>query len=105
MIMKVKIERGKRRDYNKKVKYEAKMAELEYKEAKREAKRRARLQGERVELTDDHVALLLCLFLGVFGVHRFYEGDTKTGLVFLFTGGLFGIGWLIDLFRLALRIA
>ena len=36
------------------------------------------------------VALLLCWFLGVFGVHRFYVGKTGTGIVQLLTlGGLF----------------
>ena len=42
------------------------------------------------------VAFLLCLFLGMFGGHKFYEGKIGMGIVYLFTGGLFGIGWLID---------
>ena len=42
------------------------------------------------------VALLLCWFLGFFGAHKFYEGKTGMGILYLFTGGLFGIGWLID---------
>ncbi len=41
-------------------------------------------------------ALLLCIFLGEFGIHRFYVGKIGTGLLYLFTLGLFGIGWLID---------
>lgn len=41
-------------------------------------------------------ALLLCFFLGYFGVHRFYVGKVGTGLIQLFTLGLFGIWVLID---------
>lgn len=46
------------------------------------------------------VAFLLCFFLGYFGAHYFYVGKGGTGLLYLFTCGLFGIGWLVDLFRI-----
>lgn len=43
------------------------------------------------------LAFILCFFFGVFGVHRFYEGKIGTGILWLFTYGIFGIGWLVDL--------
>ena len=46
-------------------------------------------------------ALLLCIFLGFFGAHHFYVGKTGTGLLFLFTFGLAGLGWIVDIFRIA----
>ncbi len=47
------------------------------------------------------VTLLLCVFLGVIGVHRFYAGKIGTGLLWLFTGGLFGIGFVVDIILIA----
>lgn len=41
-------------------------------------------------------AFLLCFFLGFLGVHRFYVGKVGTGIIFLFTFGVLGIGWLYD---------
>lgn len=49
-------------------------------------------------------AMLLCLFLGEFGIHRFYTGQTASAIVQLFTGGLFGIWWFFDLFTLSLGL-
>ena len=46
-------------------------------------------------------ALLLCIFLGWLGVHRFYVGKSGTGLLWFFTCGMGGIGWLIDIILIA----
>ena len=46
------------------------------------------------------VALLLCLFLGGVGGHRFYVGKVGSGILYLFTAGVFGIGVLVDLIKI-----
>lgn len=46
------------------------------------------------------VALLLCIFLGFFGGHKFYEGKAGMGILYIFTGGLFCIGVVIDFIAL-----
>lgn len=48
-------------------------------------------------------ALLLCIFLGWSGVHRFYVGKAGTGILWLFTGGMFWIGWFIDIILIATK--
>lgn len=46
------------------------------------------------------IAFLLCFFLGVLGIHRFYLGYNGMGILYILTLGLFGIGVLIDLILL-----
>lgn len=43
------------------------------------------------------IAFFLCLFLGILGAHKFYEGKIGMGILYLLTGGLFIIGVIIDL--------
>nr|WP_295948529.1 TM2 domain-containing protein [uncultured Agathobaculum sp.] len=43
------------------------------------------------------VAFFLCLFFGVLGIHKFYEGRVLLGIVYLLTLGLCGVGVVIDL--------
>ena len=61
----------------------------------REASRRFR--AGRVDYT---VAWILLTFLGLFGVHRMYMGKWVTGLIYLLTAGLPGIGYLYDFWTL-----
>jgi len=49
---------------------------------------------------DYDLSWILLTFLGVFGIHRFYMGKVFTGLLYLFTVGLFGIGVLYDFLTL-----
>ena len=51
----------------------------------------------RVREKNKWVAFFLCLFLGLLGVHKFYEGKIGMGILYIFTAGLFAIGWIVDL--------
>jgi len=49
---------------------------------------------------DYTVAWILLVFLGLFGVHRMYMGKWFSGILYLVTAGLFGIGYIYDLWTL-----
>lgn len=48
-----------------------------------------------------NIAVLLCWFGGVLGLHRFYLGRVISGVMFLITGGFFGIGVFSDLISIS----
>ena len=48
------------------------------------------------------IAALLCLFLGYLGIHRFYAGKVGTGILWLLTGGIAGIGVIVDFIMILL---
>jgi TM2 domain-containing membrane protein YozV len=49
-------------------------------------------------------AYLLWFFLGIFGAHKFYLEKTGIGILYLLSGGLLGVGWVIDLFTLGMQV-
>lgn len=49
------------------------------------------------------IALLLCVFLGFLGAHKFYEGKILLGIIYLCSFGLFGIGWFVDCISLLFK--
>jgi restriction system protein len=57
-------------------------------------------QAPTVSRQSKWAAFFLCFFLGYFGAHYFYVGKAGMGILYLFTGGLFGIGWFVDLIRI-----
>ncbi len=47
-----------------------------------------------------YTALICCILGGWFGLHYFYVGRIKKGILYTFTFGLFAIGWIVDIVRL-----
>ncbi|MBR5827455.1 MAG: TIR domain-containing protein [Clostridia bacterium] len=48
------------------------------------------------------LTLLLSIFLGYFGIHRFYAGKILSGIIWFFTGGFFFVGWGFDIVTILL---
>ncbi len=70
-------------------------------------KPRSRYAHETMVYTSDKsrwAALLLCFFFGIFGVHYFYVGRVWMGVLYLFTFGFGGLGWLFDLIRILIGV-
>ncbi|WP_313741505.1 TM2 domain-containing protein [Pseudomonas sp.] len=62
----------------------------------------ARFQPGRI---DYNLAWILLTFLGLFGVHRLYQGKWISAIVYFFTGGLFLLGVLYDFWTLNRQIS
>lgn len=54
---------------------------------------------------DYNIAWLLLTFLGFFGIHRMYYGKWGTGIIYLLTIGLFGVGVIYDFWTLNSQIS
>lgn len=51
------------------------------------------------------LAWILLTFLGLLGIHRMYLGKWISGLIYLLTGGIFGIGYLYDFWTLNQQVS
>jgi len=54
---------------------------------------------------DYNIAWILLTFLGIFGLHRLYQGKWITAIIYFFTGGLFLVGVLYDFWTLNSQIS
>lgn len=59
------------------------------------------IQSEKVSDKNKILALILCFLFGYFGIHHFYVGKKSMGVLYIFTMGLFGFGWFIDIILIA----
>ena len=71
----------------------------DFKAIQKSIRRNARLGGEKRK---KWVAMLLCIFFGWLGIHRFYEGKIATGILWMLSAGCVGIGWFCDIIYTAM---
>ena len=57
--------------------------------------------GNGISHKSKMVALILAIFLGYLGIHRFYVGKVGSGIIWFLTGGLFMCGWIYDIAKIA----
>lgn len=82
--------------------------EIDFEEVKRRVVNTGKPQNRTMDTSvgvwkNKWVSLILCIFFGVFGIHRFYEEKKVTGFIYLFTFGLLGLGWFFDIILLATK--
>lgn len=58
------------------------------------------MNKENMSEKDWVFTLIICMFFGIFGFHRFYVGKKGTGYLYLFTCSFLGIGWILDMIKL-----
>ena len=63
------------------------------------------MAGTEIDKLDWLVKLILTIFLDplVQGINRILRGKVIIGLIWIFTGGIFGIGWLVDIITMILN--
>ena len=63
-----------------------------------------RRKEEGMQKREVWVTYLLWFFFGIIGVHKFYLNKFGMGILYILTGGIFLIGWLIDLFMIPRQV-
>lgn len=48
------------------------------------------------------LAFVICLIFGLLGFHRFYLGKMGSGVIYFFTLGILGLGWIFDIIQIGL---
>lgn len=56
------------------------------------------------EVKNKKTTLILCIFLGFIGAHHFYNNKVGKGMLYLFTYGIFLIGWIYDIIKIINQI-
>lgn len=56
------------------------------------------------EVKNTKITLILCIFFGYMGIHHFYNKKTKKGILYLFTYGIFLVGWINDIIKIINQI-
>lgn len=74
------------------------ITEKEFEKSKQDLLNSLSVENTKVDASNKSkmVTLLLCIFLGSFGGHRFYTGYIGLGIFYFFTFGFLGIGVIID---------
>lgn len=49
---------------------------------------------------DETIVIVLAIFLGYLGIHRFYVGKVGSGIIWFITAGFFAIGWIYDIIKI-----
>lgn len=57
----------------------------------------------KYDVEDKQTTLILCILFGWTGLHHFYNKKNDLGFLYLFTGGMFCIGWIIDIIMIATK--
>ena len=61
-------------------------------------------KGKYTEVKHALIMFLCCYFFGILGVHKFIDKQYRKGFLYLFTMGIVGFGWLVDLIKLAIKL-